>query len=162
MSRTKILPLPLLQKKVEDLRRAGKTIGTLNGSFDLLHAGHLHILQEASRVADVLIVAVNSDESVKAYKSPDRPIIPLLYRMEILAALECVHYVISFEETDPRALLACLKPDIHVNGEEYGLNCLEAEVVKQNGGKIHLVKRVPGLATSEIIKKIQKMENPCA
>lgn len=143
-----------LEETVRELRAAGKTIATLNGSFDLLHAGHLEIISEAAEQADVLIVALNTDRSIKQYKSPLRPIIPLEFRLKMMAALEVVDYVTWFEETDPRAILQKIKPDVHVNGAEYGKNCIEADVVKSNGGRIHIVSLVPGLSTSQIIKKI--------
>lgn len=139
----------------EAIRKEGKTIATLNGSFDLLHAGHLEILFAASQVADVLIVALNSDASIKAYKSPERPLIPLEYRLRLIAALEFVDFVTWFDETDPRALLSQIKPDVHVNGAEYGANCLEANVVREQGGRVEIVDLVPGLSTSEIIKKVK-------
>lgn len=154
-SQQKILDPKDLEIKIASLRAQGKTIATLNGSFDLLHAGHLYILFEASKVADILIVAVNSDASVRAYKNPKRPIISLAFRIEMLTAISFVDYVTWFDETDPRSILEKIKPDFHVNGSEYGENCIEAEVVKKNGGRLHLVKRIPGLATSDIIRKIQ-------
>jgi D-glycero-beta-D-manno-heptose 1-phosphate adenylyltransferase len=147
----------VIEEKVNELKRHGKTIVTLNGSFDLMHAGHLEIIYEASKLADVLIVALNTDGSIKRYKSPDKPIIPLQYRLQMMAALECVDYVTWFDELDPRAILSKIKPHIHVNGSEYGENCIEAEVVRQGGGKIHIVSLIPGLSTSEIIKKIAKL-----
>lgn len=139
----------------ENLRHEGKTLATLNGSFDLMHAGHLEMIYAASQAADVLLVALNSDLSIKAYKSPFRPIIPLEFRLRMMAALEFVDFVTWFEETDPRELLQKVKPNVHVNGAEYGENCLEAEVVRKNGGKIQIVELVPGLSTSEIIKKVK-------
>lgn len=155
--KSKLIEPDKLEAAVQQLRRQKKTIATLNGSFDLMHAGHLHILFEASKVADVLIVALNSDSSIKKYKSADRPIISLKDRLEMIAALGFVDHVTYFEEVDPRALLEKIKPDVHVNGVEYGENCIEAEVVKGHGGKLHLVDRIPGLATSEIIKRIQAL-----
>ena len=146
-----------LEDKVAKLRSEGKKIATLNGSFDLLHAGHLHMIFEASKVADVLIVALNSDASIKQYKSPLRPIIPLEYRLEMMSALEFVDFVTWFEETDPRKLLSKIRPDVHVNGAEYGENCIEADVVRQNGGKVHIVQLIPGLSTSAITKKIEEL-----
>jgi len=145
-----------LAKKISEIRSQGRTIATLNGSFDLLHAGHLHIIYEASRQADCLIMALNTDRSIQEYKSPKRPIITLDDRLKLLAALEFVDYLTWFDETDPRQLLAKIKPDVHVNGSEYGDNCVEAETVKQGGGKLHLVSLVPGLSTSAIVRKIQK------
>jgi D-glycero-beta-D-manno-heptose 1-phosphate adenylyltransferase len=136
-------------------RRHGKTIATLNGSFDLLHAGHMYILYEASKTADVLIVALNTDASVKRYKNPSRPIIPLKERMEMVAALGFVDYVTWFDENDPRELLRLLRPDVHVNGAEYGETCIEADVVRECGGRLHLVDRIPGLATSQILSAIR-------
>lgn len=144
--------------KVAEIRRAGHTIATLNGSFDLIHAGHLQIVYEASQVADKLIVALNTDASIKAYKSPDRPIIPLEYRLQMMAALGFVDYVTYFDETDPIRILGEIKPNVHVNGAEYGENCIESGIVKQHGGKIHIVKLVPGLSTSQVIKKIIEIE----
>ena len=145
-----------LTTKIERLRQEGRTIVSLNGSFDLLHAGHLQILFEASQLGNILVVALNSDRSIQQYKSPKRPIIPLEYRLQMLAALQFVSYVTWFEETDPRAILALIKPDIHVNGSEYGQNCIEAEIVKQYGGKIHIVPLIPSLSTSDIVHKIQQ------
>jgi rfaE bifunctional protein nucleotidyltransferase chain/domain len=146
-------PKNIAQKSFE-LKNAGKTVATLNGSFDLLHAGHLHIIYEASKQADVLIVALNSDQSIKQYKSPSRPIIPLEYRLQMMAALAFVDYVTSFDETTPVDILTKIKPHVHVNGAEYGENCIEAETVKMHGGRIHIVALVPGLSTSTIINKI--------
>lgn len=153
----KLIDPHLLEEKAAALRAKGLTIATLNGSFDLLHAGHLFIIDEASKQADRLIVALNSDRSIKQYKSPDRPIIPLSYRLEMMAALEFVDFVTWFEETDPIALLSKIKPDVHVNGAEYGAECIEAGTVEMYGGRLHLVHRIPSLATSAIIEKIRKL-----
>ena len=121
----------------------------------MLHAGHLQIIYEASLQGDVLIVALNSDASIKKYKSIKRPIIPLKYRLMMMAALEFVDYVTYFEETDPCRILSMIKPDVHVNGREYGENCIEADTVKKNGGRLHLVELVPSLSTTKIIEKIK-------
>ena len=147
-----------LSEKINELRKAKKTIATLNGSFDLLHAGHLQIIYEASQVADTLIVALNSDRSIQQYKSPLRPIIPLEYRLQMMSALEFVDYVTWFEETDPIALLNIIKPDVHVNGSEYGENCIEASTVKAHGGRLHIVNLIPGLSTTQILKKISAIQ----
>jgi D-glycero-beta-D-manno-heptose 1-phosphate adenylyltransferase len=150
----KVISRDQIAKKVAELKREGKTIATINGSFDLLHAGHLQIIYEASQQADILIVALNTDESIQKYKSIYRPIIPLKYRIEMLTALEFVDYVTWFDETDPCTILKEIRPNVHVNGAEYGQNCIEADVVKSGGGRIHIVKLVPGLSTSQIINKI--------
>lgn len=145
-----------LEEEVAKIRAKKLTLATLNGSFDLLHAGHLYIIHQASKQADRLIVALNSDASIQKYKSSDRPIISLEYRLEMMAALSFVDYVTWFDETDPREVLTKIKPDIHVNGAEYGADCIEAEIVKIHGGKLHLVDRIPTLATSAIIEKIKQ------
>lgn len=150
----KIIAPTLLKQVVDGLRKEKKSIATLNGSFDLLHAGHLYIISEAAKQAEVLIVALNSDASIRRYKSKDRPLIALQYRLEMMAALEYVDYVTWFEEDDPCLLLQTIAPDVHVNGIEYGANCLEAATLKELGSKLYLVERVPSLATSEIIEKI--------
>ena len=152
----KIVPPKEIEELARNLRQKGQKIATLNGSFDLLHAGHLYIIFEASLVADVLIVALNSDASIKRYKSPKRPIIPLKYRLEMMAALGFVDYVTWFDETDPRELLKRIRPDVHVNGAEYGEDCMESATVRQMGGKLHLVRRIPSLSTTAIIEKIQQ------
>jgi rfaE bifunctional protein nucleotidyltransferase chain/domain len=146
-----------LQSKIESLRVTGKTIATLNGSFDLLHAGHLFIIFEASKQADILIVALNSDASIKKYKGEKRPIIPLKERLELMSSIEFVDYVTWFDEIDPRAILSIIQPDVHVNGAEYGPNCIEADTVRKAGGNLVLIERVPQLATSEIITKIKEL-----
>lgn len=157
--RTKWIPPEQLGTKVAELRAGGATIATLNGSFDLLHAGHLQIIFEASQQADVLIVALNTDASIKAYKSTSRPIIPLEYRLQMLSALEFVDYITWFDETTPLKILETIKPDVHVNGAEYSETCIEAEVVKKHGGRLHLVPLVDGLSTSAIVKKIKTLDN---
>lgn len=154
-SKSKTIAPEMLSSTIEQLRNEGKTIATLNGSFDLMHAGHLHMIYEASKQADILVVALNTDQSIEQYKSSSRPIIPLGYRTQMMTALSFVDLVTWFDETDPRAILQKIKPDVHVNGSEYGEDCVEAETVKAGGGKIHIVKLIPGLSTSEIIKKIQ-------
>lgn len=139
-------------------KKNGKTIATLNGSFDLLHAGHLHILFQASLQADLLIVALNSDASIQQYKSKDRPLIPLLQRLALIAAIECVDFVTWFDETTPEKLILSICPDVHVNGAEYGQNCIEAAAVSHVGARLHLVDRIPGLATSDIFEKILQLQ----
>jgi rfaE bifunctional protein nucleotidyltransferase chain/domain len=155
--RRKVVVPEDVERLCDLLRSDGKKITTLNGSFDLLHAGHLQIIYEASLQGDVLMVALNSDASIRNYKGPTRPIIPLQYRMEMMAALEFVDYITWFEETDPLRILAEIKPDVHVNGAEYGENCIEADIVKKFGGRIHIVNLVPGLSTTSILKKIQSL-----
>ena len=137
------------------LRTQGKRIVTINGSFDLLHAGHLFILEEAKRQGDVLIVGLNSDASVKRYKSADRPLIPEAERAQMLLGLRCVDYVHVFDEDVPMPFLEEVRPDVHVNGSEYGADCVEAPTVRKHGGRVHIVEKIPGLSTSQIVARIK-------
>lgn len=143
----------ILPEKLQEWRteQSEGTIVTLNGSFDLLHVGHLKMIYEASLQASILLVALNSDSSIKRYKSKNRPILPLEDRLQMIAALEFVDYVTYFDEVDPCNFLKIIDPDIHVNSTEYGENCVEASVVK----KLHLVSLVPGYSTTDLIQRIK-------
>ena len=110
----KLRTLDALVAEVEALRRTGKKIALANGVFDLLHVGHLRYLEGAKALADVLVVAVNSDASTRAYKGPGRPVVPADERVELLAALACTDFVLIFDAPDVRAVIRALKPDIHV------------------------------------------------
>lgn len=156
-AREKIIRPDQLATFANAARKANKTIATLNGSFDLLHSGHLFMIYEAHRQADLLLIALNSDSSIRAYKSEKRPILPLEERLLLIAGLEMVDAVTWFDETDPRAFLSIVKPDVHVNGAEYGHDCIEAATVKSFGGRLHLVPRLPLLSTSAIIEKIKTL-----
>ena len=144
-----------LPAKTDELKKKGLTLATLNGSFDLLHAGHLEIIYQASLFCDRLLLLLNSDSSIRKYKGCNRPIIALNERLQMAAALEFVDYLTWFDETDPRNILSKIAPNVHVNGAEYGAECIEAETVSRLGGKIALVPRIDGLSTSNIIKRIQ-------
>ena len=148
-----------IKKTAEDLRKEGNVLVTTNGSFDILHIGHIRYLQEAKRQGYVLIVGLNSDVSVKKYKGPDRPIIPEKERVEMLAALECVDYVVLFDQPEiATPLIELVKPNVHVNGEEYGENCVEAPAVKKVGARLHLIKRIGDFSTTNFIKKFCKIK----
>lgn len=150
----RLVPRQSLRALAATLRAKGKRLVTINGSFDVLHAGHLYILNEARKQGDVLIVGLNSDRSVRSYKGPDRPVIPERQRAEMLLALRVVDYVHIFDEPDPRAFLSEINPDVHVNGAEYTENCIERETVRNGGGRLHLVDRIPGLSTSELLARL--------
>ena len=151
----RLVPRHALQQLAATLRAKGKRIVTINGSFDILHGGHLHILSEARQRGEVLIVGLNSDRSVRSYKGPDRPIVPELQRAEMLLALRVVDYVHIFDELTPIAFLEQVKPDVHVNGSEYGVDCVESETVRRGGGQLHIVDRIPGLSTTRIAEALQ-------
>jgi D-beta-D-heptose 7-phosphate kinase/D-beta-D-heptose 1-phosphate adenosyltransferase len=150
----RIVPRHTLSQLASTLRAKGKRIVTTSGTFDILHNGHVHILNEARQRGDVLIVAVNSDVSVRSYKGPNRPIVPAHRRAEMLLALRSVDYVHIFDEPDPIAFLEQVNPDVHVNGSEYGEDC-ESQTVRRGGGILHPVDRIPDLSTSRIVDALQ-------
>lgn len=151
----RLVPRHALAQLAATLRAKGKRIVTVNGSFDVLHNGHLYILNEARQKGDILIVGLNSDSSVRSYKGPQRPVVPERRRAEMLLALRMVDYVHIFEEADPIAFLKEVNPDVHVNGSEYGEHCIESETVRRGGGRIHIVNRIPGLSTSGVLESLQ-------
>lgn len=139
---------------VQVLKQQGKIIVTTNGSFDLLHIGHVTMLQEAKSLGDVLIVGLNSDTSVRSYKGKYRPICPQEHRAAMLAALVCTDYITIFDELTPVPLLEVIQPDIHVNSLEHGYECVEHEVVARYGGRIHLAQLVEEMSTSLLLERI--------
>ncbi len=153
----KILPPEELEEKSQSWKTEGKSIVTLNGSFDLLHPGHLEMIYQASCQADLLLMLLNTDDSIRSYKSPKRPINPLEVRLQHIAALEMVDYVSWFDETDPCAALEKIKPHVHANGSEYGEDCIESEVVKRHGGKIYIIELIEGYSSTNLIKKIHNL-----
>lgn len=154
MTGKKIVSLKKLISLRAQYKTEGKIVVTTNGSYDILHAGHVKSLEESKAQGDILIVGINSDASVRAYKSPDRPIIPEQYRAAVVAALGCVDYVFIFDELNPIKFIEELKPDVHTNSSDYGADCVEAGAVRATGGRLHLLKKYDGISTSEIIKKI--------
>jgi len=154
MAKTKIKNQKEIIEIARRLKRGKKKIVTYNGSFDILHLGHVKSLEEAKGQGDVLIVPINSDRSVRAYKGPNHPIIPQNERAQMLSALACVDYVVVFDEINPKEILGKIKPDIHCHGADWGKDCVERSVVEENGGRIYILKKVPGLSTSGLVKKI--------
>ncbi len=156
--RRKLLSWPELLAVREAARAAGRAVVWTNGTFDLLHPGHVASLQQARALGEVLVVGVNSDRSVKAYKGPSRPILNQDERAAMLAALECVDCVVVFDEDTPAESLAKLQPDIHCKGDEYapphGKPVPERAVVEGYGGRIAYLPLLPGLSTSEVLRRI--------
>lgn len=147
-----------MARERESLRRAGKLLVFTNGSFDLLHAGHVRYLRDAASLGDLLVVGLNSDASVRSYKDPRRPIIPQDDRAELLAALEMVDYVVLFEEDTAEALVAELRPDIYVKGGDYQARELpEARVVEGYGGRVELVPYQESRSSTGIIQRILEL-----
>jgi rfaE bifunctional protein nucleotidyltransferase chain/domain len=127
-----------------------------NGCFDLLHRGHVRYLAAAAELADLLVVGVNSDRSVRQLKDPTRPLVPEDQRAEVLAALACVDFVTIFDEPTAIELVRALRPEVYVKGGDYaGRLPPEAPIVEQHGGEFRLVGLEPGLSTSELVRKIR-------
>lgn len=144
-----------LQALLAKLRQEGKTIVTTNGCFDILHVGHVRYLEETKKLGDVLIVALNSDASVRRLKGEGRPINNENDRAEVLNALKSVDYVVLFDEDSPMQLLAEIKPDVHTKGADYTVETLpEAKVILENGGRLEFIKFVEGKSTTSTIAKI--------
>lgn len=138
----------------------GKTVVFTNGCFDLLHRGHVHTLREAKTQGDLLIVALNSDRSVKSIKGPRRPIMPETDRTELIAALEMVDYVVVFDEPDPYRLISAIKPDVLAKGGDWESDkIIGADVVEQNGGRVAVIPYLKGFSTTEIIERIKDGES---
>ena len=138
------------------LRAAGKKIVFTNGAFDLMHAGHATYLEFARKQGDVLIVALNTDASVRRYKGEKRPIVDEQNRARLVAALECVDYVTFFGEDEPKALIAELQPDVLVKAEDWAHYVSGRDIVEARGGKVVLAPMVAGLSTTKLIEQIVK------
>lgn len=139
------------------LRSEGKTIVTTNGCFDILHVGHVRYLEKTKTFADILIVALNSDKSVKSIKGDSRPINKEEDRAEVLSALRCVDYVVLFDEDSPIDLLLQIKPDVYTKGADYTVETLpEAKPIMENGGRVEFISFVEGKSTTSIINKMKE------
>ena len=151
--------LEALRNIVAGLQAKGKTVVWTNGCFDIIHAGHVTYLMQAKREGDVLVVGLNSDESVRAVKGPDRPIVPEAERALILSALECVDYVTVFSENDVTRILEELKPDVYAKGGDYTLETInqdERRLVEGYGGRIALIPGVDGRSTTNLVERLSE------
>ena len=149
----KIISSSRLAKLIRHLRKNRKSIVFTNGTFDLLHLGHVTYLAQAKKLGDVLIVGVNTDRSVKSYKGPKRPINPEGDRIRVLSALECVDYVTLFDEPTPLALILKIKPDVLVKGADWKKEQIAgARKVESWGGKVRRIKFVPNRSTTRLIQ----------
>lgn len=152
-----IVPLDRLAEEIDKVRRSGHKIALANGIFDILHVGHLRYLEAARALADFLVVAVNSDRSVRQVRGPGRPIIPELERAELLAGLRCVDCVVIFDEPDVRAVVRALRPHFHVKGTDYTLeNVPEREEVERWGGEVRIAGDSKAHSTTAVLRRIQE------
>lgn len=151
----KLKPISELRRTIAALKAKGKTVVLANGCFDLFHVGHIRYLRAAKSKGDILVVAINSDSSVRKLKGPGRPILPQKERAEILSAFSCVDFVTIFAEPMVTAVLLALKPDIHVKGSDYTRGTVpERDTVKSYGGRVAIVGGPKIRNTSQVIRDI--------
>ncbi|MEI6970252.1 MAG: adenylyltransferase/cytidyltransferase family protein [bacterium] len=156
----KILSWPELLRQRKLWRKRGETVVWTNGCFDLIHVGHILSLQQARQQGDILVVGLNSDTAIRRIKGPDRPVVRAPERLQIIAALEAVDYVILFNEDTPEHALSRLKPDVHCKGADYappnGKPIPEAKVVNSYGGRIVFLPMISLRSTTNLIQRIRK------
>jgi D-glycero-beta-D-manno-heptose 1-phosphate adenylyltransferase len=154
-----VIPRKDLAALGERLRREGRRIAFANGCFDLLHVGHVRYLQGAREQGDVLVVGINSDRSVTALKGPGRPVLTAEARCELIAALECVDYVVVFDEPNAESVLRDLRPDVHCKGTDYSEETVpEREVMKALGGVVRIVGDTKNHSTRELLARMAKQQ----
>jgi rfaE bifunctional protein nucleotidyltransferase chain/domain len=158
MIKDKIKTRKALSKICGSLRKSGKTIGFTSGAFDLLHAGHVDYLEKARGLCDVLIVGINSDQSIKKYKGPDRPIIIEEQRLKVVAALESVDYVFLFDERRNNRNIELLKPDYYIKAGDYtSASLTSGEIVDAYGGEVKIIPIQESVSTTTIIERAGKL-----
>jgi len=149
-----------LLRVANDERDRGKTIAFANGVFDVLHVGHVRYLQHASKEADVLIVAVNGDDSARSLKGEGRPVTNERERAELVSAIRGVSYVTIFHDSSPARLIAVLKPDVHCKGTDYTAETVpEREVVLSYGGRVAIVGDAKEHSTTDLLRKLRTMND---
>ena len=153
----KIVSIDELQKERARLREEGKRLVFTNGCFDILHVGHVRYLQRARELGDALLVAINSDRSVRELKGAGRPVMNEMERAELIAALGAVDYVTIFDDISPRSLIAEVLPDILVKGGDYNLDEIHGrEEVERAGGRVLSLPFIEGASTSGIIERVRR------
>jgi rfaE bifunctional protein nucleotidyltransferase chain/domain len=146
----------LLKEKLSEEKKNNKKIVFTNGCFDLIHKGHITLLKGAKNEGDILVVALNSDDSAKRLKGEGHPIFPALERAEILASFQMVDFVTIFNEDTPYKIISELKPDVLIKGGDWGVDrVVGRDIVESNGGKVVIIPRVKEYSTSKIIEKIK-------
>ena len=154
----KIIEREALLNKLDALRKKGKKIAFTNGCFDILHVGHVRYLREAKKTADVLVLALNSDTSVRSIKGEKRPLVPENERAEVLAALEFIDFVTIFPELTPLELINYLKPDVLIKGGDWPEEkVVGREEIKKWGGRVAIIPEIEGKSTTNIVEKIRNL-----
>jgi D-beta-D-heptose 7-phosphate kinase/D-beta-D-heptose 1-phosphate adenosyltransferase len=155
-ARSKLLTRPAAISAIRAAQRQGERVVFTNGCFDLLHVGHVRSLEQARRLGDRLVVALNSDSSVRSLKGPGRPVVPLRQRMEVVAALACVDWVILFRDTTPLSTIRALRPDVLAKGGDWALDeIVGREDVEGWGGRVVLLDVVPATRTTQLIERVR-------
>ena len=156
-ARDKVLSRADAARAVARARRRGERVVFTSGCFDLLHVGHVRSLEQARSLGDRLVVAINTDASVRTLKGPGRPIVPARERAEVLAALACVDWVTTFGEATPRAALAALAPDVYAKGGDWPLATLRAQDLPESfRGRVVRLREIPGARTTRLVERIQR------
>ena len=151
-----VLTREALIARVSEARAAGRSIAFANGVFDLLHVGHVRYLEAAAQEADVLVVAINDDDSVRALKGDDRPILAAEHRAELVAALRAVDFVVIFPELTVGPLLLALRPDVHCKGTDYTVDTVpERDVVQSYGGRVAIVGDPKDHSTRDLLARLR-------
>lgn len=154
---SKIKPLDELKPVVQELKKQGRRVVFTNGCFDIIHSGHVKLLQEAREAGDLLIVGLNSDSSVKALKGPSRPIVFQEHRAQVVAALESVDYVVIFNELDPLQVIEALVPSVLIKGGDWTPDTIIGrEAVERAGGKVFAIPLKDGASSTDIVSRIKK------
>jgi D-glycero-beta-D-manno-heptose 1-phosphate adenylyltransferase len=149
----KVVTRSELSRLVDGWRQAGESVTLANGCFDLLHVGHIRYFRAAKALGGRLVVAINSDDSVRTLKGVGRPLMPEWERAEILSALECIDAIVVFAEPDVRALVREIRPNVHAKGTDYTVESVpEGDVVREYGGRVEIVGDPKDHSTSEIIR----------
>ena len=157
MTLNKILSRDELVRRAGEERAAGRTLAFANGCFDLLHVGHIRYLESAAREADVLVVAINDDDSVRRLKGAGRPILSADDRAELVAALRCVDYVVIFPESNVGPLLTALRPDVHCKGTDYTVESVpERDIVLAYGGRTAIVGDPKDHSTRDLLSRMAR------
>jgi D-beta-D-heptose 7-phosphate kinase/D-beta-D-heptose 1-phosphate adenosyltransferase len=162
-----IVPIALrssqqMQELVQQAKANGQTVVFTNGCFDLLHAGHLQLLEAARAFGDLLVVGINSDASVTRLKGPERPILPATERARLLGALSCVDHVVVFDEDTPEVLIGALIPEVLVKGADYSVDeVVGKDVVEAAGGRVERITLVQGASTTGLIERIRSGTRTC-
>ena len=152
----KVQPLAELLPTLARERRRGRTVVFTNGCYDLLHVGHLRFLVSAAGLGDLLVVALNGDESVRRLKGPGRPFVPFAERAALLAGLEVVDWVVGFDEDTPATIIEAILPEVLVKGGDWGVDRIVGrETVERRGGRVLSLPLVPGRSTTSLVERIR-------